>query len=106
MSLSVFQVQGNVFVNLSAVTVEKAISLNLMETDLVTTGFQSGVILYAAVPRGKRFIIVITSRNTVHRYYISSPAGYSRVFSLFPGASCHSQFLKLRYFNLINYNLL
>ena len=65
MSLSVFQVQGNVFVNLSAVTEEKAISLNLMETDLVTIGLPSGVILYAAAPQGKRFIIVIVFRSTV-----------------------------------------
>ncbi len=65
MSLSVFQVQGIVFVNLSAVTAEKAISLNLMETDFVTTGFPSGVILSAAAPQGKRFINVIVFRNTV-----------------------------------------
>ncbi len=65
MSLSVFQVQGSVFVNLSAVTVEKVISLNLMETDPVTIEFPLGVILYAAAPQGKRFITVIAFRSTV-----------------------------------------
>ncbi len=61
MSLSVFQVQGNVFVNLSAVTAEKAISLNLMGTDLVTIGFPSGVILYAAAPQGRKYTNAIAS---------------------------------------------